>query len=391
MSDAVITPGRTLSGAVQPPPSKSMAHRILIASALAGGEAAGDLGDSQDIRATRACLTALRETPAGDLPLLDCGESGSTLRFLIPIALALRGGGVFTGRGRLMDRPQGPYLDLFREKGVLWTQSGDRLTVRGRLEAGRYPLSGGVSSQFITGLLFALPLLEGESEILLTSPLESRGYVDMTLEVLSRFGILVKRQACERFTVPGGQRYTPSSMTAEGDWSQAAFWYAARFLGHPVEVTGLSERSAQGDRIILEYLDRLRRPGEVELDLSGCPDLAPPLAAAAAARAGLTRLTGAARLRMKESDRLASIAAGLNALGGQAKEGPDSLTIVGQTSLPGGSTVDSCGDHRIAMMTAILATRCREPVVLTEPQCVAKSYPTFWAHYRMLGGEFHVI
>ena len=391
MPTAVITPGRTLSGTVQPPPSKSMAHRILIASALSGGSAPRDLGDSQDIRATRACLAALAEPPAEGLPLLDCGESGSTLRFLIPIALALRGGGVFTGRGRLMERPQGPYLDMFQEKGVLWTRSGSRLTVQGRLEAGRYALSGGVSSQFITGLLFALPLLEGESEILLTSPLESRGYVDMTLEVLSRFGITVENRDRARFTVPGGQRYTPCAMTAEGDWSQGAFWYAAQFLGHPVEVTGLSEHSAQGDRIILEYLDRLRQPGEAALDLSGCPDLAPPLAAAAAARPGLTRFTGAARLRLKESDRLASIAAALNALGAGAEEGADCLTVRGAEALAGGCAVDSCSDHRIAMMTAILATRCREAVTLTEPQCVEKSYPAFWAHYRMLGGEIHVI
>ena len=168
MPTAVISPGKVLSGQVQPPPSKSMGHRILIASALAGGPLPEGLGDSQDIRATRACLSALGEGGM-DLPVLDCGESGSTLRFFIPIALALRGGGVFLGRGRLMERPQGVYRELFLPRGIRWEQSGDRLTLQGRLAAGKFSLPGGVSSQFVTGLLFALPLVEGESELVLTS------------------------------------------------------------------------------------------------------------------------------------------------------------------------------------------------------------------------------
>ena len=368
MPTAVISPGKVLSGQVQPPPSKSMGHRILIASALAGGPLPEGLGDSQDIRATRACLSALGEGGM-DLPVLDCGESGSTLRFFIPIALALRGGGVFLGRGRLMERPQGVYRELFLPRGIRWEQSGDRLTLQGRLAAGKFSLPGGVSSQFVTGLLFALPLVEGESELVLTSPLESRGYVDMTLAVLSGFGVEAENQDYQRFRVPGGQRYAPRAMEAEGDWSRD---------------------SVQGDRVVLEYMERLRGPGEVSLDLSGCPDLAPPLAAMAAVREGITRFTGAARLRMKESDRLSSIAAALTALGVRAEEGPDILTVQGQRALTGG-TVDSCSDHRIAMMAAVLATRCQDPVTLTQPQCVEKSYPDFWMHYRMLGGEVYVI
>ena len=187
-----------------------MGHRILIASALAGGGLPNGLGDSQDIQATRACLSALGD--GSSPPVLDCGESGSTLRFLIPIALALRGGGTFLGRGRLMERPQEPYRDLFLPRGIAWEPSWDRLTLRGKLAPGRFPLSGGVSSQFITGLLFALPLLDGASEIVLTSPLESRGYVDMTLEVLSAFGVKVEHQEYARFLVPGGQRYSPCAL-----------------------------------------------------------------------------------------------------------------------------------------------------------------------------------
>ena len=393
MTTAIITPGRALSGAVQPPPSKSMAHRAMLALMLSGGEGTlSNLEYSQDIQATERCAAALRgRGGAGELPLLDCGESGSTLRFLIPIALALGGGGRFTGRGRLMQRPQGPYFDLFDAKGIAWRREDGVLTVQGRLEPGEYPLPGNVSSQFITGLLFALPLLEGDSRIVLTSPLESEGYVELTLAVLARFGVRAEREGPDCFLVPGGQRYRPCSLTVEADWSQAAFWYAANTLGSHVEIQGMDEASAQGDKVILSHCRRLSRPGPVELDLSQCPDLAPPLAAMGAGRTGETRLVNAARLRMKESDRLASISAALGAMGVPVETGEDYMVIRGVETLPGGCVVDSCGDHRIAMMAAILATRCREPVTLTDIQCVEKSYPTFWEHYRMLGGSIHVI
>ena len=175
----------------------------------------------------------------------------------------------------------------------------------------------------------------------------------------------------------------------EGDWSQAAFWYAANCLGCGVEVRGVTQRSTQGDRVIESHCLELSQPGDTEIDMSGCPDLAPPVAAAAAVRQGATRLTGAARLRLKESDRLSTIAAALNALGARVVEHPDSLMVYGQESLSGGGTVDCCNDHRIAMMAAVAATACREPVTLLGAECVAKSYPDFWDHYRMLGGIIH--
>ena len=380
-----ITPTR-LQGSVTPPPSKSQAHRLLICAALAEGESRlANLTPSQDVDATRRCLAALREDRRG-LPQLDCGESGSTLRFLLPLALVLRGGGVFTGRGRLMDRPQRPYFDLFDEKGVRYDQKNGILTVEGRLTPGTYRLPGNVSSQFVTGLLYALPLLEGNSEILLTSPLESRSYVDMTLEALALFGIRgVERE--DRFLIPGGQRYRPCEAAVEADWSQAAFWLAAVSLGSPVRVEGLDQNSAQGDRVIADLFSRLSWPGDVEIDVSDCPDLAPPLAVMAAVRAGVTRLTGAARLRLKESDRLEAIGSALRQLGGDAEEGPDFLTIRGRSNLTGGCAVDCRNDHRIAMMAAVAATACREPVTLLGAECVAKSYPHFWDDYRMLGGE----
>ena len=388
MSTLTVRP-HLLRGTVTPPPSKSMAHRCLIAAALAGGESSVlNLADSQDIQATRACLAALRGAGEG-LPLLDCGESGSTLRFLIPVALALRGGGRFTGRGRLMERPQQPYFDLFDEKGITYRTEDNILTVEGTLCAGVYRLPGNVSSQFITGLLYALPLIEGDSEIEITTPLESEGYVDMTLEVLERFGIRVERPDPCRFHIPGGQRYLPKTVEVEADWSQAAFWYAANFLDNQVEILGLNPGSTQGDMTVASHYRTLARPGDVDIDVSQCPDLVPPLAAMAAVRTGTARLVNAARLRIKESDRLASVTAVLGALGAEVEERPDSLIIRGREALTGGVTVDCCNDHRIAMMAAVAATKCAAPVTLLGAECVRKSYPNFWEHYSMLGGEIH--
>jgi len=385
----VITPA-PLKGIVTPPPSKSLAHRLLIAAALAGeGSVIHNLTDSQDIQATRRCLEALK-APGEGLPRLDCGESGSTLRFLIPVALALRGGGVFTGRGRLMERPQKPYFDIFDEKGIRYERKSGVLTVEGKLTPDVYRLPGNVSSQFFTGLLLALPLLDGPSVIIPTTQLESEGYIGMTLEAMREFGVAVfsTRSLPPQYHVSGAQRYRSAEVTVEGDWSQAAFWYAANHLGCAVDVRGVSQDSMQGDRVILYYCRELSRPGDVEIDVSGCPDLAPPLAVMAALRQGSTRLVNAARLRLKESDRLASITAALAALGADVEEHPDSLTVRGREALDGG-TVDCCNDHRIAMMAAIAAVRCRKPVTLAGAECVAKSYPDFWEHYRMLGGDIH--
>ena len=385
--NVTITPG-LLRGAITPPPSKSQAHRLLIAAALADGESRIEhLADSQDIQATRRCMAALK-APGEDLPVLDCGESGSTLRFLIPVSLALRGGGRFTGRRRLMERPQKPYFDLFDEKGIAYRQEDGVLTVQGRLTPGTFALPGDVSSQFVTGLLYALPLLEGDSRITLTTPLESRGYVDMTLEALERFGIRAECPDGRTLRVPGGQTYRPCRAAGESAYSQAAFYYAANGLGGQVEILGLNPRSAQGDRCIVPYHMQLCGPGEAELDVSQCPDLVPPLAAHAALRQGITRIVNAARLRIKESDRLTAVTQVLTALGADVVEGADRLTITGQPEgLAGGVTVDSHNDHRIAMMAAIAATRCAAPVTIIGAECVAKSYPDFWEDYERLGGQ----
>ena len=398
-----------LKGRITPPPSKSQAHRMVIAAALAGGVSQlRGLARSQDIAATLNCMAAMgasveltqenvarihglgHSIPQKDNRLLrfDCGESGSTLRFLIPVALTVAGGGSFTGHGRLMERPQQPYFDIFKEKGIFHEQRDGVLTVKGELKLGRYELPGNVSSQFITGLLYALPLLQGDSEIVLTTPLESEGYVDMTLEALEQFGIRVRRKE-NGFVVPGGQQYKSGDMCIEADWSQAAFWYAARALGSDVTVAGLNKGSAQGDRVIAEQFEQLTAPGDVTLDVSQCPDLVPALAAMAAVRQGRTCITNAARLRIKESDRLAAVTQVLGKMGADITEQPEGLTIVGRDDLAGGVSVDSCNDHRIAMMAAVAATRCQKPVTIADAHCVAKSYPDFWEDYETLGGRIN--
>ena len=410
-----ITPTK-LRGTVTPPPSKSLAHRLLIAAALSDGRSVlTGLGDSQDITATRRCLSALGAgmedlegnavrvhglggsiVQAGPAPVLDCGESGSTLRFLIPLALLVNGKAALTGHGRLMERPLKPYEDLFREKGIAWEIKNGILTVDGgrdydrlALDPGEYRLSGNVSSQFFTGLLFALPLLDGDSTLVPATPLESRDYLELTRQAQALAGVRSRWQGDALF-IPGGQRYQPFTASVEADWSQAAFWYAARGVGNAVSVTGMAADSRQGDRVILDYGLRLMESGsDVTLDMSGCPDLLPPLAAWAALRPGTTVLANAGRLRMKESDRLQSVTAVLTALGATVREEPDQLVIQGQDALPGGAAVDCWGDHRIAMMAAVAATCCREPITLRGAECVAKSYPTFWEDYRMLGGNIH--
>ena len=407
--DLQITP-KKLSGAVTPPPSKSQAHRLLIAAALAEGTSTlHNIARSQDIEATLRCVTALggswtetspgtltvtgiggRRFSGGELPRLDCGESGSTLRFFIPIALAVAGGGIFTGHGRLMERPQGPYFQLFDKKGIFYEQKDGVLTVRGALTPGEYVLPGNVSSQFFTGLLFALPLLDGVSAVVSSTEIESQAYITMTLEAMRQAGVPV----AERPGLGGFEglhaAYHPFAATVEADWSQAAFWYAANFLDSRVEIRDLNPDSGQGDKVVSELYWQLARPGDAEIDVSGCPDLLPPLAVMAAVRSGTTRFVNAARLRIKESDRLSTITAALTALGAEVHEEPDRLIIVGKPSLPGG-TVDCANDHRIAMMAAIAATGCTGPVTVLGAECVQKSYPDFWEAYNTLGGDIHVL
>ena len=410
--DLQITP-RKLSGSITPPPSKSMAHRLIIAAALGGGiSTIQNVAFSQDIEATLRCMTAMGagvEKPEAhtlrihglghsipqaccpdQLPHFDCGESGSTLRFLIPIALAVTGGGVFTGHGRLMERPQKPYFNLFDEKDISYRQADGILTVQGRLTAGEYRLPGNVSSQFFTGLLYALSLLDAPSTIISTTTLESADYINMTIDAMAKAGVHVSVSEDGRTFHVTPAAYQSFAETVEADWSQAGFWYAANFLDNSLTLTGLNPRSAQGDMVVSNLYWKLARPGDVEIDISGCPDLLPPLAVMAAVRNGTTRFVNAARLRIKESDRLVTVHQMLSALGCQADEGPDFMTVFGTAGLMGG-TVDGANDHRIVMAAAIAATACSAPVTIRGAEAVRKSYPDFWDEYQRLGGVFHVL
>ena len=420
MERVTFSPAR-LCGTVQAPPSKSDAHRAILCAALARGVSVlAPIAFSEDIKATVRCVQALgaRVTVQGDTLIvdgsglftarsaqLDCGESGSTLRFLIPIAAA---GGVratFLGRGRLPQRPIGCYLTCLPAAGVACkTQGGLPLSIDGRLRGGVFSLPGNVSSQFITGLLLALPLLEEDSEIRLTTPLESAAYVDMTLCTMRAFGVAAE-PIPGGWRVPGGQAYRPCRYTIEGDWSQAAFYLAAGLLGGALSITGLRRDSLQGDRACEQLFadmgaqicwkgDALSAaPGcrrAAAIDASQIPDLVPVLAAAAAFCEGETVIFGAGRLRMKESDRLAAVAAGLRALGGDVAELPEGLRIHGRAALPGGDC-DGAGDHRIVMALAIAALACTGTVSVSQPESVKKSYPEFFKEYRRLGGMTDVV
>ncbi len=395
-----ILPGK-LTGSVIPPASKSVAHRALLASSLAGGTSVlTGVSPSQDMDATCNCGRLLGAemvvdgekvtVTGGKEPVqhgaFDCGESGSTLRFVIPLASVLCDGGTFTGHGRLMERPQSVYETLFANTNIPFGFENGNLVLSGTLPAGVYNLAGDVSSQFLTGLLFALPLCQGDSRIHLTTPLESAGYVDITLDVLHQFGITIQVEGRD-YIIPGNQAYLSQDMGMERDYSQAAFFYVANALGSTIAIQGMREDSVQGDKAILEIIDRISKEDTPVIDVRQVPDLMPVVTVLAALQPGkTTQIVGGERLRIKESDRIATTSAGIRALGGKILENPDGVTVFGQASLPGG-TVDCANDHRIAMAMAICSTCCEGPVHLEGAQCVKKSYPDFWQDFKALGGN----
>ena len=392
--DITITPTR-LRGTVAAIPSKSQAHRLLICAALAEHETILRCPDTnRDIEATADCLRALgaeitRDSagytvfPIQTIPrsaVLPCRDSGSTLRFLLPVAGALGVDTTFQMEGRLPQRPLSPLWEEMERMGCTLTRpTADTVRCRGRLRAGSYALSGGVSSQFITGLLLAFPLLDGSSGLKITGRLESAPYVTMTQKAMEQFGVRVWD-----FTVAGGQKYTsPGTVTVEGDWSNAAFFLAAGVLGNGVKVTNLRSDSPQGDRAAARLLPALEE--RQIIDAADIPDLVPILAVTAACRHGAV-FTNIARLRLKESDRVESVKEMILALGGTAEADENTLTVLG-TGLRGG-TVDARNDHRIAMSAAIAATACSGEVTILGAQCVEKSYPQFWEIYKELGGSY---
>ncbi len=399
----VTVNGKHLAGKISAVPSKSMAHRLLICAALAKEPTAiGCSALSEDIEATRHCLEAafahityetgvFTVTPREKerRAAIDCGESGSTLRFLLPILGAAGINGALQLHGRLPDRPLSPLREELIRHGYLVSQAGSNpLVTQGRLCAGSYILRSDVSSQFISGLLFALPLCQGDSTITLTGKRESAAYVDMTLWALDAFGISIFPTA-DGYAIPGGQQYrSPGRIDTEGDWSGAAFWKVCDFLGVPVEVTGLHKDSLQGDRAICRVLSEMKL-GNCKIDAAPIPDLVPVLSVAALGSPGETVICNAARLRYKESDRLATSAAMLRTLGGQVQELEDGLIIQGGGALHGG-TIDAAGDHRIAMSAAVASVLCGD-VTIVGAQSASKSYPAFWQDFARLGGSVDYI
>ena len=403
--DIKITPN-ILSGKVSVPPSKSVAHRMIIAAALTDGTSTiSNIFPSVDITATMDCMKALgaKISFSGDTAViegikkvpekavLNCRESGSTLRFLIPVACALGVNAEFIGSGKLPQRPLTTLLNELPKHGASFVlpNNGENLPliVNGELAGGRFYADGNVSSQFITGLLFALPLLDGDSEIILTSPLQSKPYVDITIGVLRDFGCEINETENGYF-VKGNQRFKPFSGAVEGDFSQAAFFYTANTLGSSIEICGLNENSLQGDKKIAEICKSVAVNGSAfELDCSDIPDLVPILSVLGCFCNGKSRITNAARLRIKECDRLAAMEDCLNKIGGKVKALPDGLEIDGVGSLKGGE-VECFNDHRIAMSMAIAATKCENPLILRGAECVSKSFPNFFEVYKSLGGIF---
>jgi len=404
--DVEILPG-PLRGTVKAIPSKSQAHRALICAALAD-EPVNIVceGTSKDIEATEACLDALKaggkdavSLPCGeskDTVSLPCGESGSTFRFLLPIVGALGRKASFILEGRLPERPLSPlYEELVRHGCRLSPQGSNPFTIEGKLTPGSYTLDAGVSSQFISGLLFALPLLDRDSELRLTGSVESFPYIRLTLAMLEKFGVKVDFEDMV-FSIPGRQKYrSPGTVHIEGDWSNAAFWLCAGAIpGNVITVSGLDMNSMQGDRTVLEILKRFGsdlRGSDlcgsdllgIEIDAADIPDLVPILSIVAAAAKGTTVIRNAGRLRMKESDRLTAVTDMLATLGADIRETGDGLVIHGGKPLTGG-TVSSRGDHRIAMTAAIAAVLCANPVLIQGAEAVEKSYPTFFEERRRL-------
>lgn len=411
-----------LRGVVKVPPSKSMAHRAIICAALGRGiSVVENIDYSDDINATIDGMISLgaiiekdndkltikgafhNESNKDTVRVIDCNESGSTLRFLVPIALLFSGMTKFIGRGNLGKRPLDTYYDIFKEQGIKYSNLDGKLNllVKGSLSSGDYTLPGNISSQFITGLLFTLPLLEGDSKIIITTELESKGYIDLTLSCMKDFGIVIENKDYKEFIIKGNQNYISRNYRVEGDYSQGAFYLSANALGSEVEIVDLREDSLQGDKEAIDILERMgvrfnygnklscEAPKELVstlIDASQCPDIIPVISLVAALAKGRTEIINAGRLRIKECDRLKAVATELNKLGAKIEEKEEGLVIDGVNELEGGIEVWSWKDHRIAMTLAIAATRCKKPISIKDYDCVAKSYPKFFEDYKKLGG-----
>lgn len=420
MKYVMINPSE-LKGEITIPSSKSLCHRAIICAGMSEGVSnIHNVFFSQDVEATCGAMSNLgvdvvldrrssKIKVKGTAELrpkkanIDCCESGSTLRFLIPIAATIGKEVTFDGIGKLVERPLQDYYRIFDEQQIHYENVDGKLplTIDGKLKFGEYRVKGNVSSQFISGLLFALPLLEGDSKIIVTTELESKPYVDLTIDTLKKLSVHVENHDYKEFIIKGNQKYRASDYSVEGDFSQAAFWLVAGTLGADVVCDGMNMNSLQGDKAVLDIIKSMGGKVRVEgekvkalpsktkgavIDASECPDLVPVLTVLAAVSEGTTEITNAARLRFKESDRLRAITCELNKIGADIQEKEDGLIIRGKDILRGG-TVDSWNDHRIAMALAVASLKCKEPVIIKDALCVRKSYPDFWKHFRKLGGN----
>ena len=426
----VIIKPKKLGGTIPIPPSKSYSHRAIIAAALATSNKDKEVSriDNLKYSVDITTTTEIMENWGANIEIgedfeiikgnsgivnpkdeyTQCNESGSTIRFLIPIGLSSNNKIVFDGKGKLVERPLDSYYKIFDEQGIKYSNNNGwlPLNVDGQLKSGKYEIEGNISSQYITGLLYALPLLNGDSELKINKTLESKGYIDLTLEILEMSGIKVENNNYKSFFIKGNQKYNPFDYVIEGDYSQVAFWIVAGILGSEIKCLHVKKDSLQGDREIIEIVQRMGANVEIfddyiivkpsqtygtVIDISQCPDIGPILTVLAALSKGETKIINAERLRIKESDRITSIKTELNKLGANVEEVGDSLVINGVERLTGSTELSAWNDHRIAMSLAIASIKCDGEIVIDEAESVKKSYPHFWEDFKKMGGDVEKI
>lgn len=415
---------KELNGEISIPPSKSISHRAVIAASLSSGVSEiSNIVMSKDIKATCEAMKQLGaeisevkaenervkliikgiETFKAPQAPIDCNESGSTLRFMIPIAMMSNSEISFIGKGKLVERPLDVYYKIFDEQGIHYETKDNKLPLKinGSLTPSTFDMRGDVSSQFITGLMFVLPLLDSDSKITITGELESKGYIDLTISVLSKYGIVIENDDYKAFYIKGRQVYKACDYRVEGDFSQAAFWLVAGCLGEKITSRDLNESSLQADKEVIDIIKSMGgkiscednsfiahkcQTKQTVIDASQIPDIIPVLSVLASVSEGTTIVKNGARLRIKESDRLTATKTELNKLGADIKEEGDTLIIKGVSKLRG-ANVDSWNDHRIAMAMAVASIRCEGSVIIDGASSVDKSYPNFWQDFKMLGGD----
>ncbi|AEB77025.1 3-phosphoshikimate 1-carboxyvinyltransferase [Clostridium botulinum] len=429
MKNVTIIPSE-LSGDINIPPSKSLAHRAIISAGLSEGVSnIENIIFSEDIKATirgmksfgieiqditkknqynfnRKTLKIIgRDRLVLKNSEIDCSESGSTLRFLIPISLRTGNKVKFTGKGKLVSRPLDVYYNMFENQGIKYKTSNGKLPlfIDGVLKSGEFYVKGNISSQFITGLMYTLPFLNGDSKMIVTTELESKGYVDLTIDTLKKFGIKIENKNYKEFFIKGNQKSITNNYRVQGDFSQGAFWIVAGILGSNVKILDLDINSLQGDRVIVDIVKNMganikinenyietkkSKTKGITIDASECPDLVPILSVLASLSTGTTKIINAERLRIKECDRLKAMATELKKIGADIEELEDGLLIKGREYLKGG-TVDSWNDHRIAMSMAIASIKCKEPITIKNSDAVNKSYPDFWEDLKKVGGNIN--